>query len=34
MRSTVFPRHWHLPCCSFFSVKPLEATRFRKAGWS
>ncbi|WP_347562146.1 hypothetical protein [Ruminococcus sp. AM42-11] len=32
MRSTVFPRHWHLPCCSSFSVKPLEATRFRKAG--
>ncbi len=32
MRSTVFPRPWHLPCCSFFSVKPLEATRFRKAG--
>ena len=32
MRLTVFPRHWHLPCCSFFSVKPLEATRFRKAG--
>ena len=26
------PRHWHLPCCSSFSVKPLEATRFRKAG--
>ena len=21
MRSIVFPRHWHLPCCSFFSVK-------------
>lgn len=29
---TVFQKHWHLPCCSSFSAKPLEVTGFRKAG--
>ena len=32
MKSTVCRRHWRLPCSSFYSVRPLEAIRFLKAG--
>ncbi len=34
MRSTACQRRWHLPCSSFYSARPLEIIRCRKAGSS